>query len=83
MGAPAEVLVAGDSGNDVELFAVPGVYGCVVGNAQPELLAWCAGPDAPPAARLFRASERGPGGIVQALKHFGLVAAPEGLAEKV
>lgn len=82
VGAPTDVLVAGDSGNDVELFAVPGVKGCVVGNAQPELRAWCDGPDAPPAERLFRATERGPGGIVQALKHFGLVAQPD-LAEKV
>ena len=38
---PAGVLVAGDSGNDVELFTVPGVLGCVVANAHKELLEWC------------------------------------------
>lgn len=34
---PAEVIVAGDSGNDSAMFLLPGVKGIVVGNAQPEL----------------------------------------------
>ena len=32
--------VNGDSGNDEELFHVPGVMGCVVANAHPELLSF-------------------------------------------
>jgi hypothetical protein len=32
--------VSGDSGNDVALFTVAGVRGCVVANAHPELLEW-------------------------------------------
>lgn len=45
------IQVNGDSGNDAELFEVPGVYGCVVSNAMPELAAWA---DAHPSDMLFR-----------------------------
>ena len=37
---PGGVQVNGDSGNDAELFLVPGARGCVVANAHPELLAF-------------------------------------------
>ena len=47
------VMVCGDSGNDIELFAVPGVRGCMVVNAHPELRAWC---DAHPLPSLFQVS---------------------------
>jgi len=52
VGAPKDgVLVNGDSGNDIELFAVPGVRGCMVVNAHPELKKWC---DAHPSSNLFQ-----------------------------
>ena len=52
VGAPTDgVLVNGDSGNDIELFAVPGVRGCMVLNAHPELKKWC---DAHPSSNLFQ-----------------------------
>ncbi|CAL5220768.1 g2832 [Coccomyxa viridis] len=64
------VMVCGDSGNDVELFAVPGVRGCMVVNAHQELKQWC---DAHPSPDLFQATQRCAGGIVEALQHFKLV----------
>lgn len=74
-GTPKDgVLVAGDSGNDIELFAVPGVHGCMVANAHPELRAWCAEHAGP---KLFQASQDGPGGIFQALEHFGFLTHEE------
>lgn len=69
---PERVLVAGDSGNDIDLFAVPGVDGCMVANAHPELKEWCesmVGEDK--SKHIFAASSDGPGGIVEALYHFG------------
>jgi len=35
-------LVCGDSGNDVLMMQTPGVHGCVVGNADQDLLGWLA-----------------------------------------
>lgn len=64
-----KVLVCGDSGNDIELFAVPGVLGCMVANAHAELRDWVTqnGDD-----RVFHATQDGPGGILEAIEHFRL-----------
>ena len=52
--------------------ACAGVYGCIVANAQPELREWVESRAATnERLSLFQASEPGPGGIVQALHHFG------------
>ncbi|PSC72019.1 Sucrose-phosphatase 2 [Micractinium conductrix] len=66
----AGVMVCGDSGNDVELFAVPGVHGCMVANAHAELRQWCAanGHD-----KIFAATRDGPGGILEALTNFSFL----------
>lgn len=63
----AGVMVCGDSGNDIELFAVPGVHGCMVANAHKELRDWC---EANGHDRIFAATQDGPGGIFEALHHF-------------
>ncbi|PNH06984.1 Sucrose-phosphatase 1 [Tetrabaena socialis] len=80
---PDGVQVNGDSGNDIELFQVPGVRGCVVSNAFPELrqfaerAAEAAGAEAAGARGsgasdcvIFQATEPCAGGILQALRHF-------------
>lgn len=52
VGAPVQgVLVNGDSGNDIELFQVPGVKGTMVSNAHPELQDWVA---AHPSPNIFK-----------------------------
>ena len=56
VGAPQDgVLVNGDSGNDIELFQVPGVRGCMVANAHPELKQWC---DAHKSSNIFQVRTR-------------------------
>lgn len=71
----APVVVCGDSGNDVELFQVPGVYGCIVANAHAELREWYEhhGKDKD---TMFFCTKQGPAGIVECLHHFGFVSSP-------
>ncbi len=62
----AGVQVNGDSGNDVELLAVPGVCGCMVSNAHPELQEWVA--QHQDTHNLFAVCRLGPGMTVECVK---------------
>jgi sucrose-6F-phosphate phosphohydrolase len=66
------VLVCGDSGNDIELFEVEGVYGCIVGNAHVELREWYERHGRGNHKMHFCKGE-GPAGIVESLAHFQLL----------
>ncbi|GLI67124.1 hypothetical protein VaNZ11_011332 [Volvox africanus] len=84
------VLVCGDSGNDIELFQVPGVFGCVVSNAFVELRNFAKRQQeqgqeqelqqqqtgAPQCTTILQASEPCAGGILQALRNFKLLPSP-------
>lgn len=59
----AKLLVAGDSGNDVEMLTM-GFPSVIVGNAQPELLAQPEHPS------IYRAEQKFAGGIHEAWSHF-------------
>lgn len=69
-------LACGDSGNDIAMFEGDNLS-IVVGNAQPDLVAWldatsASTPLADGRPRLYRATEHVADGIVQGLQHFGL-----------
>lgn len=63
---PTAALVAGDSGNDSEMFNIDGVRGIVVENAQPELL------EATIRAHKYHSCEVCAAGVLEGLLHFGL-----------
>ena len=63
-------LVAGDSGNDVDMMAVDGVRACIVGNAKPELLKWV---EENRCARMYTSKAHCADGILEALAHFGFL----------
>lgn len=62
-----KILVAGDTFNDLSLFAA-GYKGVVVGNAEPGLLEETSGWHA-----VYHAKEEGAGGILEAMQYFSLV----------
>lgn len=69
-GTPPEaVLVSGDSANDLDMFVAP-FRGIVVANAHPELQRLNS-------SGVFRASARCSAGVLQGLRHFGVL--PEAL----
>ena len=71
---PARVLVAGDTGNDVDMFNVEGVRGVAVGNAHPELLAAL---DGAPASRVLVATAAHAAGVEEGCR-FAFGAAFDG-----
>ncbi len=73
----AEVLVAGDSGNDSAMFTLPGVRGIVTGNAQPELIEQTQGLD------VFRASHDDlcAFAVLRGLQHFQVIDHPGDLPD--
>jgi sucrose-6F-phosphate phosphohydrolase len=64
-----QVLVAGDTGNDSSMFLLPGVQGIVVENAQPELF------EAVVKLPVFVATKVMADGVLEGLKHFGVIPA--------
>eukprot|EP01068_Selenidium_serpulae_P009774 Selendium_serpulae@DN5318_c0_g2_i1.p1 len=79
-----EVLVCGDSGNDIDMFAHPLLRGCCVSNAQPDLVSFLKLQSSgsgelsvasirglKPTPNVCFAPEPCAGGILHAIKHFG------------
>jgi len=63
----SRILVAGDTGNDISMFQLDDVFGIVVENAQPELLA------ATVHKNYFKAAKPFADGVLQGLLHFGVI----------
>ncbi|OSX75023.1 hypothetical protein BU14_0258s0028 [Porphyra umbilicalis] len=75
--APAQTLVAGDSGNDIAMFAGGDERGVVVGNAQAELLDWLAAERAATGGtvdgRVVHADGKCAAGILEGLRRLRMV----------
>lgn len=64
--APRQTVVCGDSAGDASMFAVRGVLGILVENAQPELVQSCVKTKAYHAAGLVA------DGVIEGLRHYGV-----------
>jgi len=64
---PAAIVVAGDSGNDSDMFRLRGVRGILVENAQPDLLEATVGRD------VYTANGIIAEGVLDGLKHYGVI----------
>jgi sucrose-6F-phosphate phosphohydrolase len=62
------ILVAGDTGNDAGMFALPQVSGILVANAHADLVAGTE------AARVYRSPFAAAAGVLDGLAHFGVLA---------
>lgn len=60
-------VVAGDSGNDADMFLLPGVKRMIVGNARPEILETVA------SLPVYRARAPFADGVLEGLAHYGVV----------
>jgi sucrose-6F-phosphate phosphohydrolase len=66
-----QVLVAGDTANDVSMFLLPGVHGIIVENALPELHVEVD------RLRIYLAQAAMADGVIEGLRHFGVIREPE------
>lgn len=71
----AAVLVAGDTGNDSSMFRLPAVRGIIVDNAQPELF------EATVELPIYTARAVLADGVIDGLRHFGVINRRPGAAE--
>src|SRR5690606_28543365 len=62
---PEQVVVAGDSGNDVDMFVAP-YRGIIVGNADPDLRALQG-------EGIYHARAHHAGGVLEGLRHWGVI----------
>jgi sucrose-6F-phosphate phosphohydrolase len=68
---PGEAVACGDSGNDLALFTAADHRSVIVGNAHSELRQWY---ETNPASHRYMAQAHYAAGIIEGLKHFGLMA---------
>lgn len=66
-----QVLVAGDTANDVSMFLLPGVHGIIVENALPELYVEVS------RVGIYLAQAAMADGVIEGLRHFGVIQEPE------